>query len=144
MSEESPDEPTPRIRPSRRCSNSSSTRAGSTSRAISAPASSAASSAAWTRVGCESFGDYLDYLEVNPGEYELLFEMLLINVTEFFRDPAVVGGLREEVLPEVLAGKAPDEPVRDLERGRRQRPGGLFVRDRARRVARASTRTGSA
>ena len=54
-------------RPSRRCSSSSSAPAGSTSPATSARASSAASGAAWTRVGCESFGDYLDYLEVNPG-----------------------------------------------------------------------------
>jgi two-component system CheB/CheR fusion protein len=37
-------------------------------------------------VGSTSFADYLDYLEVTPGEYEDLFAMLLINVTEFFRD----------------------------------------------------------
>ena len=34
-----------------------------------------------------SFGDYVDYLEVHPDEYEQLFNTLLINVTEFFRDP---------------------------------------------------------
>ena len=47
-------------------------------------------------VGCESFGDYLDYLEVHPDEYEQLFETLLINVTEFFRDPPAWEHLREE------------------------------------------------
>ena len=59
------------------------------------------------RVGCESFSDYLDYLEVHPDEYEQLFEMLLINVTEFFRDPAGVAAPAREVLPELLAAKAP-------------------------------------
>ena len=63
-------------------------------------------------VGCESFGDYLDYLEVHPDEYEQLFEMLLINVTEFFRDPTSWEHLRDAVLPELLAAKAADEPVR--------------------------------
>src|SRR3954451_5568541 len=63
-------------------------------------------------VGSKSFGDYLDYLEVNPEEYEQLYETLLINVTEFFRDPAAWTHLREEVLPGLLAGKAVEEPVR--------------------------------
>ena len=63
-------------------------------------------------VGCERFGDYLDYLEVHPDEYEQLFDTLLINVTEFFRDPPAWEHLRDEVLPALLAAKAADEPVR--------------------------------
>src|SRR3954447_12329175 len=63
-------------------------------------------------VGCSSFGDYLDYLEVNPAEYEQLFEMLLINVTEFFRDMPAWEYLRDSLLPELLAAKEADEPVR--------------------------------
>src|SRR3954447_7786548 len=63
-------------------------------------------------VGCESYGDYLDYLEVNPEEFEQLFETLLINVTEFFRDPPTWEYLREEVLPKLLATKEPGEPLR--------------------------------
>src|SRR3954447_3542558 len=63
-------------------------------------------------VGCQTFGDYLDYLEVHPDEYGQLFDTLLINVTEFFRDPPAWEHLREEVLPELLAGKPPEEPVR--------------------------------
>ncbi len=31
-----------------------------------------------------SFGDYLDYLQVHPDEFELLFNTILINVTSFF------------------------------------------------------------
>src|SRR4051794_22458856 len=63
-------------------------------------------------VGCQSFGDYLDYLEVHPDEYEQLFEMLLINVTEFFRDGPSWDHLRTAVLPALLAAKDPGDPVR--------------------------------
>jgi len=63
-------------------------------------------------VECTSFSDYLDYLEVNPEEYELLFETLLINVTEFFRDLASWEHLRDEVLPRLLMDIPQDEPIR--------------------------------
>jgi two-component system CheB/CheR fusion protein len=62
--------------------------------------------------GCASFGDYLDYLEVHPEEYEELFNALLINVTEFFRDAPAWDYLRQEALPALLAEKPPDEPIR--------------------------------
>src|SRR3954470_6906629 len=61
---------------------------------------------------CESYGDYLDYLEVHPEEYEQLFDTLLINVTEFFRDPSAWDHLRDEILPPLLAAKPDDEAVR--------------------------------
>jgi two-component system CheB/CheR fusion protein len=63
-------------------------------------------------VGCTSFSDYLDRLEVDPEEYEQLFETLLINVTEFFRDPPAWEHLRDEVLPALIEEKAPEEPIR--------------------------------
>ena len=63
-------------------------------------------------VGCPSYGDYLDYLEVHPDEYQLLFEMLLINVTEFFRDPVTWQDLQREVLPGLLDGIAEDQAIR--------------------------------
>src|SRR3954454_3674567 len=63
-------------------------------------------------VGCPSYSDYLDYLEVHPDEYEQLFEMLLINVTEFFRDAPAWQDLRERVLPGMIAAKSEDEPIR--------------------------------
>jgi two-component system CheB/CheR fusion protein len=59
-----------------------------------------------------SFGDYLDYLEVHPDEYEQLFNTLLINVTEFFRDPPAWEHLRATALPEILESKGDDDPVR--------------------------------
>lgn len=63
-------------------------------------------------VGCDSFGDYLDFLEVNPEEFEHLFEMLLINVTEFFRDPPAWEHLSREVFPALIESKVEDEPIR--------------------------------
>jgi two-component system CheB/CheR fusion protein len=63
-------------------------------------------------IGCKSYGDYLDYLEVHPEEYEQLFDTLLINVTEFFRDVAAWEHLRDDVLPPLLAAKGADEPIR--------------------------------
>src|SRR5690349_15819857 len=63
-------------------------------------------------VGCPSYGDYLDYLEVHPDEYELLFEMLLINVTEFFRDETAWRELQEQVLPRLLDGADDGQPIR--------------------------------
>ena len=63
-------------------------------------------------VGCEGFGDYLDHLQVDPDEYAQLFDMLLINVTEFFRDPPAWEHLAQDVLPALLEAKADDEPLR--------------------------------
>jgi two-component system, chemotaxis family, CheB/CheR fusion protein len=63
-------------------------------------------------VGCKSFGDYLDYLEAHPEEYEALFDTLLINVTEFFRDPPAWTYLADEVLPGLIDAKPVDEPIR--------------------------------
>jgi len=63
-------------------------------------------------IECESFGDYLDYLEVHPEEYEELFNTLLINVTDFFRNPQVWEHLREEALPAMFAEQRADAPIR--------------------------------
>jgi two-component system, chemotaxis family, CheB/CheR fusion protein len=63
-------------------------------------------------IECESYGDYLDYLEVHPEEYAELFNTLLINVTEFFRDPPAWEHLRDDVLPNLLGAKPDGEPIR--------------------------------
>jgi two-component system, chemotaxis family, CheB/CheR fusion protein len=63
-------------------------------------------------LGCDGYGNYLDYLEVHPEEYERLFDTLLINVTEFFRDPPAWEHLRADVLPGLLATKGDRDPVR--------------------------------
>ncbi len=68
-------------------------------------------------VGLEGFSDYLDYLEVHEDEFSFLFDTVLINVTSFFRDPPAWKFLQDEVVPEIVAAKAPDEPVRALSAG---------------------------
>jgi two-component system, chemotaxis family, CheB/CheR fusion protein len=63
-------------------------------------------------VGLESFGDYLDYLEVHPEEFQALFDTILINVTSFFRDAPAWRHLIEDALPVMLEGTGVDEPIR--------------------------------
>jgi two-component system, chemotaxis family, CheB/CheR fusion protein len=46
-----------------------------------------------------SYENYLDYVRANPDESKLLLDAILINVTEFFRDPAAWDVLAEDVLP---------------------------------------------
>ena len=62
------------------------------------------------RVG--TFRDYLDLLQVDPDEFTALFDTILINVTGFFRDPAVWDVLATEYLPRLLAARRGDEPIR--------------------------------
>jgi two-component system, chemotaxis family, CheB/CheR fusion protein len=63
-------------------------------------------------VNIDSFVDYLDYLEVHPEEFSQLFNMILINVTSFFRDPAAWGYLGEEIIPRLLQEKDPADSIR--------------------------------
>ena len=96
----------------RPCWSSSSAPAGSTSPATSARASSGASGGAWTRSAATHLSDYTDYLEVHPDEYEQLFNTILINVTEFFRDPPAWEYLRETGVPVLLEDKPPTRAIR--------------------------------
>ncbi|MCV2360952.1 PAS domain-containing protein [Paucibacter sp. TC2R-5] len=48
---------------------------------------------------------YARYLKENPGEAQLLFRELLINVTSFFRDPEAFVMLKQTLLPPLLEGK---------------------------------------
>src|SRR6266568_4433442 len=63
-------------------------------------------------VGLDNFVDYIDYLEVHPEEFALLFNTILINVTDFFRDPAAWDVVRDSVIPRILAAKSAEESVR--------------------------------
>ena len=56
-------------------------------------------------VNIASFDEYRDHLEVQPDEYEQLFDTILINVTSFFRDPPAWEYLAAEVLPRLLDAK---------------------------------------
>src|ERR1700712_2095974 len=53
-------------------------------------------------VSIADFGDYLDYLEVDPEEFGALFNTILINVTTFFRDPSAWEFMVTSVIPDIL------------------------------------------
>jgi two-component system, chemotaxis family, CheB/CheR fusion protein len=59
----------------------------------------------------ETYEDYLDHLLVHPDEFTSLFNTILINVTDFFRDPDAWAYLREEIVPELLARRE-GQPIR--------------------------------
>jgi two-component system, chemotaxis family, CheB/CheR fusion protein len=63
-------------------------------------------------VGIPSYLDYVDYLEVVPEEFTHLFNTILINVTSFFRDPPAWEFIAEEILPDILTARRPNEPLR--------------------------------
>ena len=63
-------------------------------------------------VGCPSFAEYQDYLEVNPSEFTDLFNTILINVTSFFRDEGPWEFLTHDVVPRLLEPDTPDQPLR--------------------------------
>ncbi|WNV85550.1 CheR family methyltransferase [Umezawaea sp. Da 62-37] len=64
------------------------------------------------QVSISDHGDYIDYLQLNPDEFDALFNTILINVTGFFRDPGAWEYLRDEVIPVMLAERGPDDPIR--------------------------------
>jgi two-component system CheB/CheR fusion protein len=63
-------------------------------------------------VGAESYADYMKLLEREPGEYDELFNTVLINVTDFFRDGTPWDFLATHVMPKILGGKDGDGSVR--------------------------------
>jgi two-component system, chemotaxis family, CheB/CheR fusion protein len=62
--------------------------------------------------GESSLGSYVGRLEQDAPEVEALYRDLLINVTSFFRDPALFEALKTSVFPEILKAKPPDAPLR--------------------------------
>ncbi|MBF0324503.1 MAG: response regulator [Alphaproteobacteria bacterium] len=69
------------------------------------------------RMGTDTIGPgdmarYLDRLRAEPDEAELLAKDLLINVTSFFRDQKVFDFLSENIIPDLIARRQPDNSVR--------------------------------
>jgi len=60
-----------------------------------------------SQVGVKDYAAYLEYLEAQPGEFAALFNTILINVTSYFRDAAAWEYLQREILPRIIASKAP-------------------------------------
>ncbi|MGH7417384.1 MAG: CheR family methyltransferase, partial [Candidatus Rokuibacteriota bacterium] len=62
--------------------------------------------------GEPSLAVYAGRLERDGPEVEALYRELLINVTSFFRDPALYEALKTSVFPEILKAKPADAPLR--------------------------------
>ena len=58
------------------------------------------------------YAEYTEYLKAHLEEFTLLFNVILINVTEFFRDAPAWEYLATEIIPRILAGKAAHEHIR--------------------------------
>ncbi|MGE0400182.1 MAG: chemotaxis protein CheB [Kofleriaceae bacterium] len=59
-----------------------------------------------------SLADYVKRLHEEPGELDVLYQDLLIGVTQFFRDPAAFETLEREILPKLIASVPPNEEIR--------------------------------
>ena len=55
---------------------------------------------------------YLDLLAHDQAELDLLSKDLLINVTSFFRDPAVFQFLANQIIPELVTAQQANRPIR--------------------------------
>jgi two-component system, chemotaxis family, CheB/CheR fusion protein len=55
---------------------------------------------------------YLELLQSDNRELDLLAKDLLINVTSFFRDPKVFDLLAKEIIPDLIRRQASDQPLR--------------------------------
>ena len=53
-------------------------------------------------LGIANLSEYAEYLETDPDEYKALFNSILVNTTQFFRDPEAWSFIRENILPEIL------------------------------------------
>src|SRR5215831_7877713 len=64
------------------------------------------------QLGVGTFRDYLQCVQRDSKESIELLNTVLINVTEFFRDPPAWETLRKEILPQVLKGIEPGDSFR--------------------------------
>ena len=59
-----------------------------------------------------NLAEYLRFLKENPGEVQALYQDILINVTNFFREPQAFEALKQEVFPRLITGRPHDSPIR--------------------------------
>ncbi|HEY0759654.1 MAG TPA: chemotaxis protein CheB [Acidisarcina sp.] len=60
----------------------------------------------------EEVDKYLEVLEGKPEELDVLFDDLLITVSEFFRDSETFDVLAAKAFPQILADRSPDDTIR--------------------------------
>jgi two-component system, chemotaxis family, CheB/CheR fusion protein len=63
-------------------------------------------------IGASSYEEYQGYLENHPEEFGLLFNNILINVTNFFRDSEAWRFVAAEVVPRILSDAQPEGAIR--------------------------------
>lgn len=68
-------------------------------------------------ISIKSVGAYMSHLRNNQDEIATLANSLLINVTQFFRDPVTFGILAETVIPEMIRHHPQDRPLRIWDAG---------------------------
>lgn len=64
------------------------------------------------QVGVEHYQDYLDHLKQQPEESTHLLNTFFINFTRFFRDRPVWDYLANQIIPQIIANKESNEPIR--------------------------------
>src|SRR5215831_14776947 len=64
------------------------------------------------QVSSDSYADYLDFLQVHPDEFTALFNMILINVTGFFRDADAWTYVQDDVVAPMIATRPAGSPIR--------------------------------
>ena len=60
----------------------------------------------------EGYSNYTNYLEKNPEEFRHLFNTIEINLTWFFRNASAWDYMAANVIPQIIANKISDEPIR--------------------------------
>lgn len=65
-----------------------------------------------SEVGARSYSEYLQKVHQEPREIDSLLNTILINVTEFFRDPQAWEALRTQVIPSLLRHLQPGDTFR--------------------------------
>ena len=65
-----------------------------------------------TTLQIKTLSDFINYLHNHPGEIDILFKELLINVTHFFRDPEAFELLKNELLEKTLINKSKNDFIR--------------------------------
>ena len=59
-----------------------------------------------------SLTEYAKYLESNPDEYTALFNTILMNVSQFFRDPDAWDFVKVAILPKILESDGEEKEIR--------------------------------
>lgn len=60
----------------------------------------------------EGYSNYTNYLTENPEEFLQLFNTIEINLTTFFRNASSWNHIAANVIPQIIASKSSDEPIR--------------------------------